>query len=170
MAYGNEQLIWEGGPSQVLNFNRFVLAVIIPLATIPLSLLWKEFAPYYPKFAMVYNVVFWGMIGIPITIAAYRWLQIKVHKYRITTERFSETYGILNSVTQDLELYRVKDITVYEPLALRAFGCGNLVMYTSDRSTPVVAIMGVRNIRELQRVIRQNVELMRAEKGVVELD
>ncbi len=40
----------------------------------------------------------------------------------------------------ELELYRVKDIVLNEPFLLRLVGLSNIVLVTSDRSTPVFVV------------------------------
>ena len=72
--------------------------------------------------------------------------------------------------THELELYRVKDIVLNEPFLLRLIGLSNIVMITSDRTTPVFVIPGVRNGKNLKEQLRLAVEERRDVKGVVERD
>ena len=70
----------------------------------------------------------------------------------------------------ELELYRVKDYRLENPFFLRMFSLGNIVLETSDRSSPVVRINAIQNAEELREKIRNCVETRRDQKGVREVD
>ena len=135
-----ETLIWEGHPSQWSNFVAFFLCVL---------LCW---------------------LVVPIFIGLWRWLETRCFIYRITNERIVMTRGVLTKRTEELELYRVKDATLIEPFWLRLVSLGNIVLTTSDRTTPIVSITAVPNAAGLREELRRSVERMRALKGVRETD
>lgn len=163
-------VIWKGGPSQVINFQAFFLCVLIPLLSFPLNRLWEKYA-YMMRPAEVAHIYILAAMWIAPPVYAFaKWLQVKCRHYIITGERFSEQSGVFNKITDDLELYRVKDTAIFEPLLLRTFGVGNIVLYTSDRATPIVVIQAVPHVKKLQSVIRDQVEHMRIIKGVREID
>jgi hypothetical protein len=72
--------------------------------------------------------------------------------------------------TDELELYRVKDTELIEPFYLRIFALGNVVMHTSDRTTPRLVIPAIPDSREVRERIRGQVEAVRKRRGVRELD
>ena len=148
---------------------------MIALLTIPVNYYWNDLdilaqVRMNSTISMVYKVVIIGMVIFPLIRAYIAWLQVHCRSYKITTQRFSETYGIFNKVTEDLELYRVKDITTLKPFTLRMFNLGNIVLMTSDKSTPIVIVEGMSNVDDLQSTIRKHVEIMRTHKGVREID
>jgi len=170
-----EQLIFHGTPSHWINFNAYVKILLIVLFAASAPKIWdnvislvipatlKPWRDYY----------MWGATALfflaPL-YGFYLWMCIYFHRYTVTTERLSEAKGILSRNTEELELYRVKDIRLYEPFYLRVFGCSDVILTTSDRNSPVSTIHGIRNGRELLDAIRHNVEMMRARKGVREID
>jgi len=135
-----EQTVWEGRPSQVTNLGLYLLCFI----TFPLV--------------------------IPIFIALWKWLEVRFFTYELTTERLRQTHGVLSKRTDELELYRVKDIALEQPFFLRMFGLANVLLETSDKTTPRVTIHGIRDAQELANTIRQHVEVQRHKKGVREID
>lgn len=139
-----EIVIWEGHPSQWSNFPAFFLCGLSCLLVIT--------------------------IPFAISIAVWRWLETSRHVYRITSERLTITRGVFSKRTDGLELYRVKDTTLLEPFWLRQMSLGNIVLLTSDRTTPVVQISAVPNASRLREELRRNVERMRVQKGVRETD
>jgi uncharacterized membrane protein YdbT with pleckstrin-like domain len=107
---------------------------------------------------------------VPIFIALSRYLQTKNKIYELTTERLKITEGILNKVTDTLELYRVKDIETRQPFLYRMVGVENVQMNTSDTSSPFIFIEAIPSTVGLADKIRNEVEAIRAQKGVREID
>lgn len=114
------------------------------------------------------SVDFWlnlsCLLVVPIPWALVRWVQRRNQVIEITTERLRVTTGVFSKRTEELELYRVRDITFVEPFLLRVFGCGTLVMKTSDSSTPEVTLAGVPSDPALRDQLRAAVERCRDRK------
>lgn len=92
------------------------------------------------------------------------------HDYELTTERLRKRYGVINKHLDELELYRVRDYKLFQPLLLRLFSLGNIVLQTSDKSHPQVVIKAIANGEALREQLRAHVEACRTRKGVRELD
>ena len=107
---------------------------------------------------------------IPLFIILYKWLVIKNTKYELTTERIKTKSGILNKITNDLELYRIKDYTLEQPFLLRIFGLSNIKLKTSDKSDPLLSMIAIENGEDILEKIRFYTEEARKNKGVKEFD
>lgn len=107
---------------------------------------------------------------IPIPYAIWRWLEIRCTRYTLTTQRFRYTHGVLNRRHDDLELYRVKDVTVKEPLIQRVVGLGTVRLVTSDATTPEMRIPAIKEPLVVLEAIREQVETLRRARGVREFD
>jgi uncharacterized membrane protein YdbT with pleckstrin-like domain len=136
----NEQLVWKGTPSQVINIPTFVVC----------------------------GLLFW--LVIPIFIIVWKWLVVKTTTYEITTERLKTRYGILSKKLDELELYRVRDYKLEQPLFLRIFGLGNIILVTSDKSHPLITLRAIPNGERLRDQLRSAVEACRDKKRVREVD
>jgi uncharacterized membrane protein YdbT with pleckstrin-like domain len=148
----DEKAIFQGTPSQVLNLNAFLVCGLAAVFLVVLSIfVWLHFLLLLP---------------VPLGIAVWKWLEIKSRAYELTTERIKASQGIFTRRTDELELYRVKDVTLVEPFFLRLCGLGNIVITTNDASTPSLTIPAVRRVRELREELRKNVELCRDKKRV----
>ncbi|MHB1157583.1 MAG: PH domain-containing protein [Phycisphaerales bacterium] len=110
------------------------------------------------------------LLVLPIPVAIYNWLRVRFCVFELTSERIIKREGILSRSTSYLELYRVRDISLAEPLIYRMIGCGNLVLQTSDRSHPSFTFNAIGQPRELESLLRHQVEQMRATKNVREVD
>jgi uncharacterized membrane protein YdbT with pleckstrin-like domain len=138
-----EEVVWKGSPSQAINLGLYIVCAL----------------------------TCW--LIVPIGIAFVRWLKTRTDVYEITTQRIRETTGIFSKRTDDLELYRVKDMRLEQPFLLRIFNAGNIVLLTSDRTSESYMLRAVRHEggpRVLMDTIRRCVETRRDQKRVREID
>jgi uncharacterized membrane protein YdbT with pleckstrin-like domain len=156
--------LWEGSQGQISNFSSYILALIafgllFPILTLVGSALPAAVQPY---------IVF----GPLIPLAWMIWLSVvtAAHHYQLTGQRMKETRGVLSRSTDELELYRVKDIVVRQPILHRLFGRGTIIMPTSDKSTPMVVLKSIGDPMYVANLIREHVEKCRVAKGVREID
>jgi len=111
----------------------------------------------------------------PLAVVALIILIIKALNLYCTTwtiqqENLIEKTGILNVSTEEVLLYRVKDIRLYEPLLYRLVGLSQLTIITSDYTNPSITLYGIKNGEKLMNIIRQLVANSRKVEGVKEID
>jgi membrane protein YdbS with pleckstrin-like domain len=137
-----EETLWTGRPSQIVNLVSFILC----------------------------SLTCW--LIIPLFVALQNWLTIRCMSYELTNQRFRIMRGVLSRRIDELELYRVKDTSLVQPFFLRLFARANIVMITSDASTPRVTIEAIRyeDATRLRETIRLHVEELRDRKRVREID
>lgn len=135
-----EETIWRGSASQLKNLGCFILCGIF------------------------------CVLIVPIFIGLRRYLETKNKVFELTNERLKMTEGIFSKVTETLELYRVKDIEVLQPFLYRMVGLENIKVNTSDLSSPVILIDGLSQKIGFADKLRNQVEIIRAQKNVRELD
>jgi uncharacterized membrane protein YdbT with pleckstrin-like domain len=134
MTEPQENLIWEGHPSHLRYFWLYLVCWLF---------CW---------------------LVVPFFIWLWKWLEVRNHIYRLTTERLRISQGIFTRRSEELELYRVRDLSVEEPFWYRVFGRGNIVLTTLDVTTPTVTLVCIPNITELRDKLRQAVEECRDRK------
>jgi membrane protein YdbS with pleckstrin-like domain len=162
-----EETVWRGSVSQWKNFGFFLLQLLVAgLIAIIFVVLSRNASPEKQKFGP-YILLF---LALPIFIAGRRYLQTKCTVFEVTTERLKTTEGILSKVTDTLEFYRIKDIERRQPFLYRLCGIENVQLNTSDTTSPVVIIEAVPRDAGLADVIRNEVEKVRQQKGVREID
>ena len=93
-------------------------------------------------------------------------LWVMTTEYRVTTQRVVTREGILSKQTDNLELYRVRDIRVQQPLLLRMFSKANVLLETSDRTHATLVLRAVPHIPALTEGLRQAIEDARKATGV----
>ena len=140
MEAPTEALVWSGSPSQIVNLPVFVLCALF---------CW---------------------LVVPIFVALWKWLVVRNIRYELTSERLKLREGVLNKHLNEVELYRVRDYRAVQPIYLRVFSLGNVIVGTTDASHPVVVLRAVRDVEHVLELVRRHVEDCRARKNVRALD
>jgi uncharacterized membrane protein YdbT with pleckstrin-like domain len=132
--------VWSATPSQIVNLPVFVLCALF---------CW---------------------LVVPIFIALWKWLVVRNIQYELTTERLKLREGVLNRTLNELELYRVRDYRLEQPLVLRMFSLGNIIIRTTDSTHPIVTLRAIRDAENVLELLRRHVEDCRARKSVRAID
>lgn len=152
----NEQTIWEGSSSQVLNFKTYFFCTILLVILISVGI---NFHP-----------IGYALAPIICIYMLWQYLLISQQSYKLTNERLVLHRGVLNKVTDELELYRVKDHRLEKPLFLRIFGLGNIILITSDQLNKEVKMIALKDSEKLKESLRRLVEDSRRLRNVREID
>src|SRR4249919_2284801 len=107
---------------------------------------------------------------LPIPYALWLWLVTRNTVYTLTDQRLKFTRGVFNKTTEDLELYRVRDSKFQQNFFERMFGLGEIILYTTDASTPVINLTFIPDAESVREKIRVLVEARRDAKRVRSLD
>lgn len=134
--HSGEQLIWSGSSSQIRNLHIYILCALF---------CW---------------------LVVPIVYAVVKWIQLRSRYYEITTQRVRLRQGVFSKRTDELELYRVKDSTVFEPFWQRLFGLGNIVITNNDATTPTLTLEALPHAGEIREKLRTAIEECRDRKRV----
>lgn len=156
-----ESVVWNGTPSQWTNFGTYFFCLLLAALVVVGYFLLSSASP---------QPLILAGLAVPALWALGRWIGTRCHRYEVTTERIKITTGLLSRSSQELELYRVRDYSVVEPFWLRLVGCGDVVLVSSDRSTPSFVLRAVPRAQWLKDEIRTHTERMRQRRGVRDLD
>lgn len=162
-------LPWISRPSQVLNLTSYLITAIIISTIVYFEPLIYSYTPE----SISHDTLIQGIgifCGLLILSDLVKYFSLRSNFYNITNDKIFIKKGILSSITENIEMYRVKDQTVIQPLGLRIFGLGNLVLITSDQTTPTITLSAVRNVHTLVELIQQATLKSRKEHGVKEFD
>jgi membrane protein YdbS with pleckstrin-like domain len=161
-----EETVWRGSVSQWKNFGFFVLQILFAVAVVVIFVVVRRQSSEISNFAPYILI----LLAVPIFIAGKRYLQTKCKVYELTSERLKMSEGVFTKVIDTLELYRVKDIETRQPFVYRVCGIENVQLNTSDTSSPFVLIQAIPHHVGLGDKVRNEVETIRQQKGVREID
>ena len=161
-----EQILWKGSPSQMLNLGFYVNSFITLLVLGILGFSkWADTAQkdvILPMFsASLVVLLIWGIV---------RFIQVAGTRYVVTTQRVKVFRGILSKDVQEIELFRVKDTSAHQTFLLRMFGIGNVRILSGDTSSPNLLLLAIPKPFELRERLRNEVLVLRQRFKVRELD
>ena len=160
-------------PSQLMNLQTFLLTILaIPiLVLLTIMLEEQQVSSILPEKMAVH------IDRLPVYLSVYVlinlfWQILKVWciRYEIDPEKLKYSSGIILRKHEFVENYRIKDFLIEKPLIYRIFDLGNLTIYTSDKTTPILHLYAIRKPEEKYQILRGLVELSRKEKHVYEID
>ena len=162
-----ETTVWRGTSSQWRNFGGYFLSTLSFIVVMAIFVIARRAAADSVRNFSAYILI---LLLVPIFMALWRYLQTKNKVYELTTERIKTSEGVFSRVTDTLELYRVKDLEVRQPFLCRIVGIENIQINTSDVSSPFILIPGIPAAAGLADKVRNQVEAIRTQKGVREID
>lgn len=81
--------------------------------------------------------------------------------YKITNQRLIIETGILTKNTHEMELFRVRDISVKRNIVERMFNIGDILITSIDPSTPGLVLKNIKNSQVVKDLIREAVREQR---------
>ena len=91
------------------------------------------------------------IFGLPITFT----------KYSLSEDRLFINKGLLTVTSEEILLYRVRDLSVRQTLGQRIFAVGTVLVHSSDKSSPILEIENVKQPFDVKELIHKNVEEMK---------
>jgi uncharacterized membrane protein YdbT with pleckstrin-like domain len=146
-----EKTICEVSPSQILNLKVFIFSILAMAAIVTAAILAEN------------NLILIGLV-LPIGYALWKYLEIASIRLKITEERLILREGVLNKTTNETELYRVRDSSIHEPFFYRMFGCGNIMIYTTDEAEATLKLGAYKKPHWLKDQVRNYSEVCRQKK------
>ena len=160
-------------PSQLMNLQTFLLTIL----AIPIVILLKIMLEEQQVSSILPEKLALHIDRLPIYFSVYvlinlLWQILKVWciRYEIDPEQLRYSSGVILRRHEFVENYRIKDLLIERPLIYRMFDLGNLTIYTSDKTTPILHLFAIRKPEEKYQILRGLVEISRKEKRVYEID
>jgi hypothetical protein len=164
-----ERTIWEGTPANWTILGRYIRYFFGIAGVTVVYLLVRSSVS--SAFQIQLACMAGGFCVLLLLAAGWDWLVLKSRKWELTTERFTYSVGVLSRRTENMELYRIKDLTLRKPFLLRLLGYGFVDLVSSDRTDPTLVRIGaIRRPGDLYQMIRKYTERQRQRRGVREID
>ena len=96
------------------------------------------------------------ILGMPITFT----------KYSLSEDRLFLQQGFFSTSYNETALYRIRDISVTITLGQRIFGVGTVLVHSSDKTHPHLALTNIKNPIEVKELINKQVESQKTQRNV----
>lgn len=117
--------------------------------------------------ALIYSVgeLLTAIITLGIALIVF-WLRRASTRYTITTQRIQVERGILSKSRSNLELFRIDDYEILQPLGMRLVGKTELRLKSSDRSVCDLSIKAIPDLERLSEQLRECSLRERERRGI----
>ncbi len=93
-------------------------------------------------------------------------LPLSFTKYMLTEDRLFVEKGLLTTVLDEENLYRVRDVRVTRTLGQKLFGLGTVTVYSTDTSNGETILKSIKHPIEVKEEIVRLVELARKKNNI----
>lgn len=90
-------------------------------------------------------------------------------EYVVNEEQLVTLRGVLSRSTDYIELYRVIDYQQHQSFLQQVFGLKTITIYSGDRNTPQLKIVGIKAKLDIIQTIRMRVEFNKKRKSIYEI-
>ena len=88
-------------------------------------------------------------------------LPLSFTKYRLTEEKLLIDTGVLSIKEEEVQLYRIMDLTLKCSLWQRIFNVGTIHCCSGDKTTPEFEIRDIKNSSEVKELLSKHIEEQR---------
>ena len=88
----------------------------------------------------------------------YLGLPLSFTRYRLSEDRIFREKGFFNIHSEEVLLYRVRDLELRMSLWQRIFGVGTVCVHSSDKTEPHLELLSIKSPREVKELIYRQVE------------
>lgn len=142
-------------PAMIFAFVKSLPLILLGVAFLPLA--WR-LSPFFLFFSIA-----------AIGVAWYRFMYIRNSLYIITPEVIRISRGIFFKRIDQVEMYRVKDYIVTQPLSLQLFSLMNVTLKSTDPENPILWLAGIPR-SDLIDTIRGHVQEARKDNRIYEIN
>ncbi|MBC1272646.1 PH domain-containing protein [Listeria booriae] len=94
-------------------------------------------------------------------------VSIPKEEYTLTTERLLiQKSGVLSQKKDELELYKIKDISVKQGMKDKMLGVGDITILSTDESSPKTVLKRIHKPQDIKEQIRSAVQAVKKEMGI----
>ena len=93
-------------------------------------------------------------------------LPLSFTRYRLTEEKLLINTGFFSIKEEEIQLYRIMDVTLKCSLLQRIFKVGTIHCCSGDKTTPEFDIKDVKNPSNVKELLSKNIEIQRDRKRI----
>lgn len=88
-------------------------------------------------------------------------LPLSFTRYILTETKFITRVGFFTIREDEVDLYRVLDKSFVQTFGQRIFGCGTVLVTSTDRDTPKKEVKSIKRPREFMQLLEKYVDIQR---------
>ena len=123
-----------------------------------------------PAYRARLGLLIWGVVLTPVGVGLFlllrAWYLVASTRYRLTTQRLFAQTGLIAKNLEEVELFRVKDVTLSQGMLDWMLGTGTVTVLSTDDTAPRLALAGIRDPLAAKEAIRTAFRAARQREGM----
>ena len=115
---------------------------------------------------LVWGVLLLPVVGLGLILLARAWYRVASTRYRLTTQRLFAQTGLIAKNLEEVELFRVKDVTLRQGVLDRLLGVGTVTVLSTDDTAPELELAGIRDPLAAKEELRTAFRAARQREGL----
>ena len=115
---------------------------------------------------LVWGVLLLPVVGLGLILLARAWYRVASTRYRLTTQRLFAQTGLIAKNLEEVELFRVKDVTLRQGVLDRLLGVGTVTVLSTDDTAPELELAGIRDPLAAKEALRTAFRAARQREGL----
>jgi uncharacterized membrane protein YdbT with pleckstrin-like domain len=152
-----EAVLWQGSYSPKAMVGGWLLSLVV---TIVAFVAGAFFPPVGWFVAAVVSLAVWGG---HLVLLIYQRMS---HEYKLTSQRFIHSSGILRRVTDRIEVIDIDDVQVTQGFVERFLGVGTIRLLSSDVTSPLTTLAGINDVTRIATLIDDTRRTERRKRSV----
>lgn len=179
MFMGEEQRVWTDHPSFYESVPTWVFAIIsiavfeyfFPILFPFLNGLGRHVTNEFVA-SLLYSEKAMRTIVAVFFLVHPIWKMLVIHttNYSITNQRLIIGKGIFHRRYEEVELFRVRDISIRRSLIMRLFGLGTVIVYSRDMTSPDTRLRSISRPFVVADTLRKHVFAAKEARGLREME
>lgn len=116
------------------------------------------------------GLMIWGVLLFVFVVGIFLllrvWYLVSSTRYRLTTQRLFVQTGLIAKNLEEVELFRVKDVTLSQGVLDRMLGTGTVTVLSTDDTAPRLELTGIRDPLAAKEAIRTAFRAARQREGM----
>lgn len=129
-------------------------------------LIWEGKASWLSGISVLDIVLIFITMGLWIFIPIIKIIGLTGKQYRVTTERIIIKEGIVSTSENEIEYYRIKNLSVTQSMMQKIFNIGNISIQSAGLQNANLEMTGIPNAYALREEMRTAVNNTRKDNNV----
>jgi membrane protein YdbS with pleckstrin-like domain len=151
-----ENQVWTGSPSLWVGAGTYFLCVVLAIIFAVAAVLWT---PYL-----------WLGLLLPLLVAFTKFCRIKATRYTLTSQRLKIYTGIVDRKEVEIELFRLRDLSLEQGFLQRMVNVGTVEALSSDKDAPGIFLKWVNKPDVVKDLLRTHIMQSRQATGTRDID
>jgi uncharacterized membrane protein YdbT with pleckstrin-like domain len=155
-----EAVLWQGSYSPKAMVGGWLLSLVVTIVAFVAGFAATTVFPPALFVAVAVSLAVWGG---HLALLIYQRMS---HEYKLTSQRFVHSSGLLRRVTDRIEVIDIDDVQVTQGFIERFLGVGTIRLLSSDVTSPLTTLVGINDVTRIATLIDDTRRTERRKRSV----